>query len=47
MSPQNLSIVTAPNIVKNPQETMESAIHDTPGINSAVAILIEHADKIL
>lgn len=47
MTPVNLSIVTAPNVVRNPSETIESSLRDTPPINSVVALLIQHADKIL
>jgi len=42
MSPMNLSICFAPNLVRPQQETMESIINDTPKIIAVVGLFIQH-----
>ncbi|PRP85319.1 RhoGAP domain-containing protein [Planoprotostelium fungivorum] len=47
MTSSNLSIVFAPNIIRQTSETMQQAIMDSPIINSIVRMLIENPDKVL
>lgn len=42
MPASNLAIVWAPNLLKNPDETLASAFEDIGVVNSLIAFLIDH-----
>jgi hypothetical protein len=47
MTAPNLAIVIAPNVIRDANETMASAVADANALNSVVALLITHAQPIL
>jgi len=41
MSPMNLAICFAPNLIRPKQDTMDTIVHDTPKVIACVCVIIE------